>query len=61
MAKSTTTSKVKGGRIARDAKSGRFVSVETPDGVSRQSAKSAAAVKEVSAKRSAALRRLADR
>lgn len=54
-------SKVKGGRIVRDAITGRFISVETAHGVTKRSAKSVAVAKEVAAKRSSALKRLADR
>ena len=52
---------VKGGHIARDAATGRFLSVESATGISRASPKSEAAVIDASRKRSEALKRLADR
>lgn len=52
---------VKGGLIYRDAKTGRFIEVQTENGATRASSKSLATVKGVSEKRSAALRRLANR
>ncbi|MHA7877049.1 hypothetical protein [Roseivivax sp.] len=52
---------VKGGVVARGSQSGRFVSVETEEGTSHASEKSLATLREVSTRRRAALKRLADR
>ncbi len=52
---------MKGGFVLRDEQTGRFTMVQTTKGTSRASAKSEAAVKEASTKRSAALKRLSDR
>jgi hypothetical protein len=57
----TETKPVKGGWVKRDAASGRFIEVVTPKGVSKSSRKTGAAVKQASSKRSAALKRLANR
>jgi hypothetical protein len=51
----------KGGWVARSAVSGRFVEVCSERGVSKSSPKSEAAASKASSKRSAALKRLADR
>lgn len=52
---------VKGGWLTRDAKTGVFRSVGSGDKVSTGSSATASKVKEVSNRRSAALKRLADR
>jgi hypothetical protein len=52
---------VKGGWLIRDAKTGVIRSVGSGDKVCKSSAASSSAVKEVSNRRSAALKRLADR
>jgi len=52
---------VKGGWVKRDAETGRFVSVQGSKGVAKESLKSLAAAKLTSSKRSAALKRLANR
>lgn len=52
---------VEGGWIARDAKTGQFVSVGTSKGVKTKSLKSEATIKEVSKRRRDALKRLVDR
>lgn len=61
MKQSSETIPVKGGLVTRESKSGRFVAVSTPKGVSKASAKSQSTVEMSSAKRSAALKRLSDR
>jgi len=59
----TTTKKttVKGGWVARSALNGRFIAVGTDKGVYKKGGKTASTVKDVSQRRSAALKRLADR
>lgn len=52
---------VKGGVIARSAKTGRFVSVESKTGIKRSSATSVLTMKEIAEKRKEALKRLSDR
>jgi len=57
----TKTTPVKGGSVTRDSASGRLIEVRSTDGVSKASPKTRSAVQEASSKRSAALKRLADR
>lgn len=57
----TTVSTVKGGKISRSAKTGRFMEVNASGKNSRSSATTVRTIKEASAKRSGALQRLADR
>ena len=52
---------VKGGYVTRDAKSGRFLTVEGSSGVSKPGPKSERIVKNTSSKRREALKLLADR
>lgn len=52
---------VRDGWIKRDARTGRFEQVSTPEGVARASAMTRAAVQEASARRRDALQRLANR
>ncbi|WP_171179757.1 hypothetical protein [Ruegeria sp. HKCCD8929] len=52
---------VKGGYIARSAKSGRFVEVGSSSGVFKATTKTVSVVKGASEKRKSALKRLADR
>lgn len=59
--KLTRMTAVPGGSILRDADSGRFVEVRTGKGAQRANAASELAVREASARRGAALKRLADR
>ena len=61
MTKNTATTTVKDGWVKREAVSGRFLSVGTGKTVANASPKSETAVREASSKRSAALKRLADR
>lgn len=61
MATKCTTSTVKGGKIARVAKSGKFHSVVTANNSSRISEVSREKVQTISQKRRDALKRLADR
>lgn len=61
MAKGSDTKPVKGGWVTRDASTGRFIEVRTEKGVSKVSSESQTSVKEASSRRSAALKRLADR
>lgn len=57
----TETTRVNGGWVKRVARSGRVLAVGSASGISRASPKSLAAVDDASARRSAALQRLADR
>lgn len=59
--KMVTSRSVKGGIIMRDAESGRFVAVESRACVLLASKRSESAAKAIAAKRSAAMKRLADR
>lgn len=52
---------VKGGWIARDSKTGRFLEVQSENGRAKASSISEDVVKSTSAKRSEALKRLANR
>lgn len=61
MAKRCVETPVKGGSVKREAATGRFVEVRSENGVSRSSPRSNDVVKEASTRRSAALKRLADR
>lgn len=61
MKNQTETKPVKGGWVTRDAASGRFMEVRTTEGVSKAGVKTRSSVREASSKRSAALKRLADR
>ncbi|MGY3437957.1 MULTISPECIES: hypothetical protein [unclassified Marinovum] len=61
MAEQVEKSEANGGWVRRSAKTGQFVSVETVKGTSKKSPKTDATVKEVSSRRQAALKRLADR
>ena len=61
MKKRSETIPVKGGRIKRDAATGRFIEVATHKGVAKLSRKTLTTVKEASSRRSSALKRLADR
>lgn len=54
-------SPVEGGWVKRDERTGRFIEVHTSSGTRKASALSETAVKEASAKRSSALKRLSDR
>lgn len=61
MASSVKKTTVKGGVIARSAKTGKFVSVHTPSGSKKATSKSFSVVKGASEKRKSALKRLANR
>ncbi|MEM7101468.1 MAG: hypothetical protein AAF541_24680 [Pseudomonadota bacterium] len=61
MANASKKTSVKGGYIARSAKTGRFVEVGSSSGVWKSKPKSVAAVKGASEKRKNALKRLANR
>lgn len=61
MAKGSDTKAVKGGWVTRDASTGRFIEVRTEKGVSKVSSETRTTVKDASSRRSAALKRLADR
>ena len=61
MKKRAEVTPMKGGWVKRDASTGRLIEVGTAQGVSRASAKSGEVIKSISARRSAALKRLADR
>lgn len=61
MATNTKKTTVKGGWVARNAKSGKLVSVGSSSGTFKGKPKTIDTVKEVSSKREAALKRLADR
>jgi hypothetical protein len=56
-----TTSKVAGGMIKRDAKTGRFVEVSSDKGTYRAKPNSEAAIKKAAEDRHEALKRLANR
>ena len=57
----TKVTTVKGGWVKRNARSGQLVAVGTESGIAKASPISITSVKEASARRSAALKRLADR
>lgn len=57
----TTKTPVKGGWVERDATSGRLIQASGTRGSSKLTPRSDAAAKEASSRRSAALKRLADR
>ena len=61
MASKVTRSTLKGGYIARNAKTGQFVEVCTSSGRQRVTEKTVSAIKGASEKRGSALKRLADR
>ena len=61
MKASTTKTTVKGGWIARETRSGQFVAVKNGTKVSKSSSSSKLTIQEVSNRRGAALKRLADR
>ena len=61
MTKTSTITPVKGGWVKREARTGRFVEVQTTKGASKATAKTRAVLKDISSKRTAALKRLADR
>jgi len=61
MKKISKTTQVRDGWIKREASTGRLVEVGTSKGTTKPSPKTQAAVKEASSKRSAALKRLANR
>ncbi len=57
----TEKTKVEGGWVARDAKTGRFVMVKSGKTTAKASARTISQIKDVSQKRSAALKRLVNR
>jgi len=61
MKKMSKTTQVKDGWIKREASTGRIMNVGTSKGTSKASSKSISTVKKASSKRSAALKRLANR
>ncbi len=61
MAKKLVKETVKGGWVARSAKTGRFVEAGTVKGISKSSTKTGRVLKEASARHSDALKRLVDR
>lgn len=61
MDKRTQTTPVKGGWVKREAATGHFIEVRSGSGVSKATPKTGATVQEASSRRSAALKRLADR
>ena len=52
---------VKGGKIARSVKTGRFIEVQTSKGTSKSRVKTERIVKEASSKRKNAMKRLVNR
>ena len=61
MSTAVKTTTVKGGKVKRDAKTGRFLEVQTLSGKQVSRRISETTVKEASSKRTAALKRLANR
>lgn len=61
MEETSKTTPVKDGWVKRDARTGRIVEVRTSKGVAKASSKTRVVVKGASSKRSAALKRLANR
>lgn len=61
MAKRCVETPVKGGWVVREATTDRLVAVRTEKGVAKARASSELALQEASSRRSAALKRLADR
>ena len=61
MKTSTIKTTVKGGWISRESNSGKFIAVKNGTKVSKSSSSSKLTIKGVSSRRSAALKRLADR
>lgn len=61
MKKTSAITPVKDGWVKRDARTGRVVEVRTAKGVAKASSKTHVVVKGASSKRSAALKRLANR
>ncbi len=61
MASKVTRTTLQGGTIARDAETGQLVEVRTSAGRQKASEKTAATIKGASRKRTAALKRLANR
>ena len=61
MVVTSKVSPVDGGWVKRDERTGRFIEVHTSNGTRKATAKTETTVKEASSKRSAALKRLADR
>lgn len=57
----STESSVKGGLVKRDSVTGRFIAVQTDKGTFRSGPTTQTVVKDKSAKRHEALKRLADR
>lgn len=61
MTKKLNSETVRGGKIARSAKTGRFVEVRTDSGTSKSTARTVHVVKGASSKRKDALKRLVNR